>query len=375
MFKSGKETKALLLLGCYKIGFALLCVGLLFASADQGWFNESQFERVFQKWPLEGEANLASYLAAWDGAHYLELAKLGYRPGDSSCAFYPLWPHLVRWVAPLTGGNLVVAGLLLANLFSFVGALLFYRLAKLKVGECNARWALAFLLAFPGALFFQFIYSEALFFLILMAFFLGLETKHYKAVAVAGLLLPLVRPVGIFALAPLAWALFQRREPFQRWLCLLGPVLGYGLYLGWMAAMTGNAMEGFDAQKNWSVNSAWNVFKPLKFIEAFLNPTSWHGYRASMLDRCLFMVFASSLIVVWRLGGVWFVAALAFGLLPAVLSSFTSYTRYMMMAYPMFVAMALLTSETPKVRWAVLGVLGVLQVVLLGRYLNWYWAG
>ena len=54
MFKSGKETKALLLLGCYKIGFALLCVGLLFASADQGWFNESQFERVFQKWPLEG---------------------------------------------------------------------------------------------------------------------------------------------------------------------------------------------------------------------------------------------------------------------------------------------------------------------------------
>jgi hypothetical protein len=30
----------------------------------------------------------------------------------------------------LTGGNLVVAGLLLANLFSFVGALLFYRLAK-----------------------------------------------------------------------------------------------------------------------------------------------------------------------------------------------------------------------------------------------------
>ena len=38
MFKSGKETKALLLLGCYKIGFALLCVGLLFASADQGWF-------------------------------------------------------------------------------------------------------------------------------------------------------------------------------------------------------------------------------------------------------------------------------------------------------------------------------------------------
>ena len=93
MFKSGKETKALLLLGCYKIGFALLCVGLLFASADQGWFNENQFERVFQKWPLEGEANLASYLAAWDGAHYLELAKLGYRPGDSSCAFYPLWPH------------------------------------------------------------------------------------------------------------------------------------------------------------------------------------------------------------------------------------------------------------------------------------------
>ena len=35
-----------------------------------------------------------------------------------------------RWASPLTGGNLVVAGLLLANQFSFVGALLFYRLAK-----------------------------------------------------------------------------------------------------------------------------------------------------------------------------------------------------------------------------------------------------
>ena len=129
------------------------------------------------------------------------------------------------------------------------------------------------LLAYPGALFFQFIYSESLFFLGLMLIWWGLERKQYGLVFLAGFLLSLTRPVGIFCLVPLAWHCWTHRVSWKSWYCVAGPVAGWAAYFGLMWILTGNAFEGFDAQKKWGTNSIANIFDFPKFFFGLFNPT------------------------------------------------------------------------------------------------------
>ncbi len=155
-------------------------------------------------WENDQGITWRSCLATWDGAHYLHLAQIGYSRGDKSCAFYPLWPWLIRWVSSLSGVNPIFVGLAMANLLSFVAlGLLLHQVAG-RYGGATARASVALMLAFPGALFFAFIYTEALFLFLLMVFWLGLDRNRLWLVCVAGFLLPLTRAIGVFALLPLA---------------------------------------------------------------------------------------------------------------------------------------------------------------------------
>lgn len=57
-----------------------------------------------------------------------------------------------------------------------LGAVL--RLVARRWGEPAALWALVFLVAFPGALFFQFLYSESLFLLLLLGLWWALKERR-----------------------------------------------------------------------------------------------------------------------------------------------------------------------------------------------------
>ncbi|MCZ7639554.1 MAG: mannosyltransferase family protein [Verrucomicrobia bacterium] len=144
-------------------------------------FDAEGAERIRQDWfpaetPPPEHGRWARHVATWDAEHYLYLSCHGYGPGVRSVAFYPLWPLLVRALAPLAGGDHLLAGLVLANLLSLAGWVLFHRLCARRFGERTADLALTLLVAFPGALFFQFLYTEALFFLLLMGLWWGAGT-------------------------------------------------------------------------------------------------------------------------------------------------------------------------------------------------------
>ncbi|MGE5140912.1 MAG: mannosyltransferase family protein, partial [Rudaea sp.] len=52
----------------------------------------------------------------WDAIHYLQIATSGYQPHSDNLAFFPLLPVLMRAVARLIDGNLMVAGLVISTL-------------------------------------------------------------------------------------------------------------------------------------------------------------------------------------------------------------------------------------------------------------------
>jgi hypothetical protein len=365
--------------------------------------DEVQLTSAFERWPREGEWTFASHFATWDSAHYLRLSELGYAKDVRSCAFYPLWPLLMRWSAPGFGGSHLVAGLVLSNVLSLAGWLVFYRLTAARFGAAVAGWALALLVAYPGSLFYQFLYSESLFFLLVMGLWWGLERRRLPVALAAALLLPLTRAIGVFAVLPIAWFLLAswkaegrrqkegkrmedgglkiaegpaapshavgemadglqtpshagkatsilhplssilslRRFLSRRWLLLLlAPVAGWGIYLALMWHWTGNPWEGFAAQKHWGRHSVWHLVDVPKFVAGYFDVQAVHEWPSSLVDRIAFVLLLYMIPTIWRLGKDMMVWTYVLGVIPAMSGTFTSYVRYHSCVFPFFIALA-----------------------------------
>ncbi len=387
---------------CLKIVYILLIAlaTYLFPS-----MNEAVFFRVHQQWPREGGPVFASHFATWDAAHYLFLSEEGYEATVSSCAFYPLWPTLMRGGALLTGGNHLIAGMILSNLFSLFGWIIFYRCTKSRFGKEVAKYSLALLIIFPGSLFYQFVYTESLFFLLLMLLWSGFENNKPLLIFISALLLPITRGIGIFCLFPIAWYLLERpcaqifnriiynKKKFnkikmplsnfirtffsQLWL-ILAPFLGWGIYLLFMKASTGNAFEGFEAQKFWGIHSVWNIINIPKFLMQFCDITAFHEITGSGLDRVIFLLLYYSLFLIWKLGKDMMIFSLILGIIPAFSGDLASFIRFCSVVFPLFIGLAVYFKEGAGKKWQFISFLSVCLVfhgVLLWRFVNYYWAG
>lgn len=382
----------------YKITF--VCIVLW--TTGLAPFYDPIAHRELSHWPPGDEPTLASRFATWDAAHYLHLSVHGYQKDDKSCAFYPLWPALIRVAAYATMRDPLIPGLILANLLSLIGLWLFYRLASEVTNMVTANISMLLLLSFPGAMFFSFPYSEPLFFLLIIALFLARRRRNYWLMASLGFLLPLTRAIGVFAVLPLVWHLLERvQEANGRRhsdnLCfvrtggmlmrsmvnpalppVLSVLLAYGAYFFIMCWTTGNAFEGFEAQRNYpNQPSIGNIVNVPGFMRAFVTVKGLHGMVDSGLDRLLFLVFLCCLPGVWRLDRAFFWYAIGSGLIPAMSKWFVSYNRFVILCFPVFIVLAerFRTSARPWLLFYTIAVSSVVQLLLLIRFTNFLWAG
>jgi hypothetical protein len=141
--------------------FALLCGALWlwpnFQEGTQANVNEGWFEAFRVSPPAAQSRRFTRHFVTWDAEHYLYLSEMGYGREIPSRAFYPLWPMAIRWCSTLTGGNCLLAALILSNVFSLGAWALFYEVAARRFGHRAAVWSLAILIVFTGSLFYQFV--------------------------------------------------------------------------------------------------------------------------------------------------------------------------------------------------------------------------
>ena len=375
---------------------ALLVLAILIGLGSE--FYVEQFRSAYAHWPETDTPTLASRFGTWDSAHYLKLSQSGYQAGSSSCAFYPLWPALIRQTGLLAGGQPLLASLVVANGLSVVAFWLFFGLVKRNWGEAIGQDALILLLAFPGALFFSFPYTEPLYAVLVLLCFWGLELRQYRWSAATSFLLPLARPVGLFIALPLAWHLWARRRAAAEnprcapeesppanprlsnwyWLLLLCPLLGYAAYFGIMYLCTGNAVEGFAAQKAYPNSpSIKNMFNFGGFFHSLANVATLDGMTDSALDRIFFLFFLVLLPLIYRLDKTWFWYVLPAGLVPAGTSWFMSYRRYTVVLFPVFIVLAQLLARTQSrwLFWYWVVFMAGLQAWAVRQFINFRWAG
>src|SRR4051794_18829357 len=207
------------------------------------------FDRPELTHPFGGALDsLFAPLARWDSVWYLGIAHGGY--DGTSTAFFPLYPLLVRGLAP--GGQ--PAALLFTayalSLASLGGALyLLRRLAELELGRDAARRTVLLLAFFPGALWLGVPYSESLFLLLSVGALYAARTGHWAWAGVCAALASGTRSAGIVLLVPLALIWWRGRARDLAWLGL-APA-GLAAYSGYLAAAKGDAFAYLHLQDVW----------------------------------------------------------------------------------------------------------------------------
>lgn len=392
IFKGARKNFVFLLLA-YKL--FILALPLVYAQFRPASFSNANYNVNFH-WPENKEISRAERFMTWDGEHYLYLSANGYKAGSMSNAFYPLWPALIYAATKLMFGHSLIAALVMSNLLSFVACLLLHWLVSETYGRECADRTLLLLLAFPGALFFQFPYSESLFLLLIVLFFIGILRQNSWLVALMGFLLPMTGVMGVFCLFPLGWYLWERAIRRQKLnscpfrmahppislskakalsLCA-APIFGFATYFAVMYVFTGDPLSGFEAQR---INqpSLTNVLNLPMFITVFFNIGLHHGMWDSPIDRAFFILFLACLPAIWRLNKMYFLYALCVGLFPAMSNWFFSYTRLLVVCFPLFIVLSKKLSGL-KNRLALTCVFlafGIVQVLFIIRHINFEWAG
>ncbi len=399
--------RVLLSLLAFKI---LYCIGLFYSIHDFAT-NDGLYSLA---WPIKPTLGLCAHLVPYDGAFYLCLSEQGYVTGTRACAFYPLWPLVLR-ASALFGSHSIVAGFLLANLLSLLAWWILYVLIWERWGATVSRYSIFFFILYPGSLFYQFLYSESLFLFLLVMLLWFLSRQQYKFAFMMAFLLPLCRPVGVLCFLPLAtYSVTARtraseaptifasgskpqpgvgfRLPHPKclstavrispadthiWAIAAAPLLGWGLYLVLMKFWTGNPFEGFLAQRFWGVQAISNLWDAPKFVYALLTPNAWHAYRRSLLDRGCFVMLICCLPQICRLDKNFVIWALVLGVVPAMSATFTSFCRYCSIVFPMFVALGAHFSEAKRRPAGIMLLIAfaVIHVALVWQYVNFQWAG
>src|SRR5260370_2523378 len=157
--------------------------------------------------PIPYGAPVPSFLAAWsrwDALWYIGIATVGYASVQST-AFFPLLPLLMHVVAPLVGGNVYVAGMVVANLASLVALVGLGVLVPQYSDAATARRTMLYLTFFPTGFFFFAAYTESLFLALTIWCVLALRRGAWWQAGALGLVASLTRPMGAFLVLPFAY--------------------------------------------------------------------------------------------------------------------------------------------------------------------------
>lgn len=157
-------------------------------------------------------------LANWnrgDVTSYLTLATKSYTQPAQTLLF-PLFPTLIRVLAPLFRQSQLTAGFFLSNL-AFLGALIiFYRVVEIEFDRDTAKRAALYITVFPTAFVFFIAYSESLFLFFALASFYSIRRGYWWIAGLFGALATLTQFAGLFLFVVFLYEFVRQMGPQVR---------------------------------------------------------------------------------------------------------------------------------------------------------------
>jgi Mannosyltransferase (PIG-V) len=350
---------------------------------------------------------VVSPAARFDSAWLLEIADHGYAV-DARTAFFPLYPLVVAAVAALTGSTLV-AGIAVSVVCSLAALYLVHRFVALDHGSEVAKTAVWIVACFPLAFCLSAVYTEGLFLLLAVGSLYAARLGNWPVACACAGLAAGTRSAGVLLVIPLLVVMlygpradrvatsaratvldlredWRPRHRLGRETLWLGLVpLGLLAYLAFLWIATGDPLATFTAQGEWSRIFApfaglalgvwWGIVGIWEILPGFGMPdgASVGGSAPEQgairnIVNLLFLAFACWLLlqVARRLTPgdfAYAISSLALPLsVPADGNPLLSFPRFMLVVYPLWIALAIWAVERDATRRVLLALSGLLAI-------------
>jgi hypothetical protein len=372
---------------------ALLAVGLLSTALVPSGIGAQPGNLVWhQPAPLPLEI-----WARWDSEWYLLIAEEGYDVGDrlsgfgvayersAAAGFLPLYPILIRMLAPVCGA--VAAGVLISNICLFLSLVLLDRLVRLEmggeIGEMAGIVACGAVLLYPSSLFLSAVYAEALFLVLSLGAFLSARLGRFSIAGVFGGLATLTRPFGILLVVPLVWEWWAWRgdadDASSRWkrtlsgLWLLMLPVAISGYLFFCQLTFGDPLALLHRQERWrgGLSGPWRAF--VRWWEA--GPSA-HGAHGSTVELIIAVVCLAMFVVMVRRLRPSYTLYSGAALTLALGSTLWSFSRFALTLFPFFMLIGMTWADGRRclpTLYAFVG--GTLGGLFMALFANWWWVG
>lgn len=316
-------------------------------------------------------------LYRWDAPWYLYIAEKGYKENREapeakrwkdipfSAGFLPLFPYFIKFFK-LFFSSYELAGIFLSFIFGLTSIISFYFLIKKFLPDSAFTSTLIFLF-FPPSIFLSLPYPEGLFLTLLFLFFLSLEKDFLEGF----LLLPLLvmtRPQGFFTI-PLFFFFPKsiKKKLFLIFLFLLGFLIIFLIYY----KSFGSILPFLQRQ---SLSRGIPLGPWHGFVEFFLwKEKGIFSWKGSWVDLFLSIIFIFLIVFskerkkfpFWAI--LWTYIVLLFPLC----SSFLSYQRLILPAFPIFGILGEIFNK--KIFYFIIPLLFLIQFYYFYRYVTFQW--
>lgn len=341
------------------------------------------------------KSGLPSGIFSWanfDGVHYIHIARDGYHQFDQ--AFFPLYPLLVRmlsWILPYGEKGILMAGLILSNVFFIVGVYALYAYLKKLLTDTEALWAIVFLIAYPTAFYFSAMYTESLFLVLTAGSLYFAYKKRFLLSALLAGLSSFTRIQGVLLLIPFIFMLYNHRKTISEnakhifrshALFLLSPFIGCAAYMVYLYYSTGDPIYFLTSQPAFSANRSTSiVLLPqvyFRYLKIFLTADRNFQYWVSVIE--FISATATLSFALWHAWISWMhkkmhdlgIALFSMGhvIMPTLTGTFSSVPRYSLFAFSTFIVLS--GARSTKMKIVILIISALLQCVFAMYFIQGY---
>jgi len=332
--------------------------------------------------------NFINSFANFDGVHYINIAKIGYTNNDF--VFLPLYPsilHIFNYLA----GNYLISGFLISILFLLADVFILKKYIPTIISKKqNYLWFFLLLITFPTSFFLNSLYSEVIFFFLVIGFFYFLAKENYPYAFLFAFLAPLTKLIGLFLIIPIGIFLiskYRAGKPRPYIFTLLFPLMGLSVYSLYLYLNGQHPLSFLTLHSTFGAErSTHMIFLPqvyYRYLKIFTRAAFNYQYFIAVVEFFFFNLTLMLLILDLRkiLGkkerGQFFFNRLSLNLfsftnilLPTLTGTFLSVPRFSLLSLSLFCYLAEIESKIVKMVTVSLFIL--LHIILLAFFTQGY---
>ena len=325
------------------------------------------------------------YIAPWgnfDGEHFISIAYFGYQ--ELQQAFFPLYPKLISVGMYFFGWTLEMAsriGYVISAICLPVALVFLYKLINLDYSKKFALGVIAILLLYPASFYFNAIYSESLFLMLVTLSFYFFRKEKYFWASFFGFFASLTRVFGVLLFLSFVIEVFLCKIPLKKifWIILIPA--GLAFYMSYLYFSIGDPLAFYNLQLVVGEQHQRGVVLFPQVLYRYINILFSLDLLSPLLTTVLFELAVGIVFLVLPVVGYFRkvrLSYLAFAflgyLLPTIQGSFSSLPRYVLVLFPSFIVLALLLKNRPNWIKILLGSLSIIVLLIeTALFLRGYW--